>query len=159
VSFLEENGTLQYCFLVIATLDPHQGYGVAFKNGIKSRSIGRLVRPQNSPGRGCGRTLFDWARAGDENVHQPPGALLPAGAADRRSKQVERVEIFADFAAPGSGQASLVDESSCYFAQSPEFRLDWFPLPAYLAVYGCSRGINSTSRTRAGALPGGVAVA
>ena len=49
--------------------------------------------------------LFDWARTSDEDVHQPPRALLPAragrymGDTDQRSKQVEGVEISANVAA------------------------------------------------------------
>src|ERR1019366_8559134 len=51
------------------------------------------------------RCLFDGARARNKDVHEPPGALLPARSgrymryADQRSKQVEGFEIFSHVAA------------------------------------------------------------
>ena len=49
--------------------------------------------------------LFHRPRTCQENVHQPPGALLPVGAggdvghADQGAKQIKRVEIFSNVAA------------------------------------------------------------
>jgi hypothetical protein len=43
--------------------------------------------------------LFDWARTGNEDVHESPGALLPVrtgrhmGNADQRAEQIERLQI------------------------------------------------------------------
>ena len=57
------------------------------------------------PVRVCGTGLLHWARASDENIHEPAGALLPArtgrdkGDSDERPKQIEGVEISADVTA------------------------------------------------------------
>ena len=56
-------------------------------------------------------------RTGDEDIHQSPGALLPiragrhVGHADKSPKQIERVEVLADVAAPYRARYQRIDRS------------------------------------------------
>src|SRR5260221_6547817 len=67
-----------------------------FMSGFRHREFIFGLRTISEPD-----LLFRWPRTCDENIHQPPGALLPVragrhvGDADKRPQQIEWVEIFA----------------------------------------------------------------
>ena len=74
----------------------------AFQEKTVLKHSFRYRRPQQTP-RSVSvqkpRALFDRSRAGDEDIDQPPGALLPPGAArnmrdtNQRAKQVQGFQI------------------------------------------------------------------
>ena len=61
--------------------------------------------------------LFDWARTGNEDVHESPGALLPVrtgrhmGNADQRAEQIERLQISTNVAGPDGALYQRINRS------------------------------------------------